>query len=93
MPNGTIAHDCGWSGGHWKMLGPNVIEMVFNGITHQMTFSEDKKNIVLLNPFRSPPSVATFVKPLPQEILQKAEISSTTHDQVVSQLVPYNLCE
>ena len=32
----------------------------FNGVVHTMELSEDKKHMLLVNPMRNPPSVASF---------------------------------
>ena len=34
--------------------------MEFNGEEHTLVFTKDKRNLVLIDPLRSPPAVATF---------------------------------
>lgn len=57
---GVLEHANGWSGGYWKHKGDGKVFMQFNEIGHTMVLSEDKKNMLLIEPFRSPPTVATF---------------------------------
>jgi len=65
--NGNLSHDCGWSGGFWKMLDGNMIYMEFNGVKHTMCISEDKQTLVLIQPLRQPITTATFSEALREE--------------------------
>lgn len=38
--------------------------MEFAGVKHTMVFTNDNKNLILVEPFRSPPTVATFSEKL-----------------------------
>lgn len=61
-PGGVLEHENGWSGGMWKFNPEGKVEMEFNGVHHTMILSADNKNLMLIKPFRNPPSVATFLK-------------------------------
>ena len=62
--NGDVTHECGWSGGHWFLLADGKVSINFNNINHIMMPTNDYKNLILINPLRSPPSVAQYVERL-----------------------------
>ena len=85
--DGNLTHNCGWSGGLWKELDGGMIYMEFNGVNHTMVFNSDKKNLILINPMRNPPSVATFVaKDKSKEELAAYEPTAPTHEQPILEM-------
>ena len=71
--NGTVAHKCGWTGGRWRHQADGTFWIDFNGIKHQMALTEDKQHLVLLQPFRNPPSVASLESRLSPEQVEQAQ--------------------
>ena len=65
---GELGHRCGWSGGVWRKLSHNMVELKFNGIVHVMVLDPSGNNLILIEPMRYPPSVAVRK---PDEILLK----------------------
>ena len=42
-PGGRLGHLCGWSGGEWSIMPDGEVKLKFNGITHYMILSKNKK--------------------------------------------------
>ena len=63
-PDGVLNHDMKGKGGKWKMTGEDRVTLEFNGIEHEMALTKDKKTLILIQPLRNPPSVATWARGL-----------------------------
>ena len=63
-PGGVLEHENDDSGGYWKFQQNGQVFLEFISVQHKLILSEDKKNLLLIEPFRYPPSVATFNRSL-----------------------------
>jgi len=55
--DGKVTHDCGWQGKYWKIIGPNLIYVEFNGVCHVLNQILPDK-LVLVIPERTPLTMA-----------------------------------
>ena len=67
LPDGELGHKCNWTGTSWEVNARGQVKLNFNGVLHTMELSEDKKHMILVNPMRHPPSVASFESALAAE--------------------------
>ena len=55
---GLVSHIIGWTGGHWFQQADGRVMVEFNNVMHTMAITENKQNLILVNPARNPPTVA-----------------------------------